>query len=381
MKNYKFIKDNNPKVILISSDKNWIEGDALQQLKNTAEFEGMLLAVGLPDIHPGKGSPVGSSFITQGIFYPHLIENDAGCAVSLFNTSLKKNKLKIDKWLKNLSGLESQWDGNISELLETANIIPSVHDNSLGTIGGGNHFAELQVIENIYNQELFDSINLDKNQLMLLIHSGSRSVGEALYRSHTDTLGAKGLLTGSEEASQYLTKYNQAIKWAKLNRTLIAHRFIECLNGDYENILDICHNSITEIDFDGKKCWLHRKGAAPSDSGAVVIAGTRGTFSYIVQPIGDQKENAYSIAHGAGRKWKRNECKSRMKERYKSRDLIQTELGGHVICDDKDLLYEEAPEVYKKIEMIIDDLVEAQLIKVIASLKPVITYKKRIYDE
>lgn len=108
-----------------------------------------------------------------------------------------------------------------------------------------------------------------------------------------------------------------------------------------------------------------------------MIPGSRGTFSYLVEPIGEQKDNAYSLAHGAGRKWKRSEAKSHLSHKFKVEDLRQTALGSRVICEDKDLLYEEAPQAYKNIDIVIQDMLDAGLIRVIAIFRPVITYKTR----
>src|SRR5690606_6224921 len=95
-----------------------------------------------------------------------------------------------------------------------------------------------------------------------------------------------------------------------------------------------------------------------------------------------QDFNLNSLAHGAGRKWQRGESKGRLSGRYRPDDLIITDLKSQVICEDKDLLYEEAPENFKNITKVISDLVELQLIEVVAVFRPVVTYKKkRLPDE
>ena len=100
-------------------------------------------------------------------------------------------------------------------------------------------------------------------------------------------------------------------------------------------------------------------------------------MSYLVKPVGDGASHAWSLAHGAGRKWARSEARLRIRERFLASQLMQTSLGSHVICGDRDLLYEEAPMAYKPIESVIEALVEAGLIRVIATLRPVLTYKTR----
>ena len=150
---------------VIASAKNWIDSSAVDQLNTVAKLEGMRHVVGFPDLHPGKGTPVGAAFISDSYIYPHLVGNDIGCGMSFWHTDLSTNKIKLDKWTKNLGGLENQWDGNADEWLGQYNIEQSVFSYSLGTIGGGNHFAELQKVEEIIDSELFESLQLSKKAL------------------------------------------------------------------------------------------------------------------------------------------------------------------------------------------------------------------------
>lgn len=364
-------------VRLISSDGTWIEGEALRQLHKTSELAGMRVAIGLPDLHPGKGSPVGAAFLTARMIYPFIIGSDAGCGVGLYGTSLKKDKVKRDKWVKKLRDLEMPWDRDLGGWLTQYGLEPTDHDPAHGTIGGGNHFAELQLIEQVHCRETLDELGIDPTRLMLLVHSGSRGMGERLLRLHTEKFGAGGLTEDSEEAMSYLAKHDTALVWAASNRALIASRFTEQLNSDCIKIIDACHNSMQQVSIDGDGYWLHRKGAAPSDKGPIAIPGSRGAFNYLVKPVGDQSSNLWSVAHGAGRKWNRSDARARMKSRYNAKALTQTRLGGVVICEDRDLLFAEAPEAYKNIESVIADLTGAGLIKVVATLRPLITYKVR----
>jgi len=140
---------------------------------------------------------------------------------------------------------------------------------------------------------------------------------------------------------------------------------------------DGCHNSITRREIEGESVWLHRKGAVEAEGGLAVIPGSRGSLSYLVKPDGDAAGRAWSLAHGAGRKWGRSEARLRMRERFSVSELAQTTLGGRVICEERDLLYEEAPAAYKNIEAVVQDLVAAGLVSVIATLRPLLTYKTR----
>ena len=142
-----------------------------------------------------------------------------------------------------------------------------------------------------------------------------------------------------------------------------------------ECVSDNCHNSITP-DPENPECWIHRKGAASTESGApFVIAGSRGSLSFLVEPVGAQSENLWSTAHGAGRKWNRSGARARLEGRFSAENLRRTKTGGIVVCTDHALLFEEAPEAYKKIESVIADLKAAGLIRVLASFRPLLTFK------
>jgi release factor H-coupled RctB family protein len=365
------------KVRLLASQRNWIDGEAVAQLRKTAELPGMLLAVGLPDLHPGRGHPVGAAFITEGVFYPQLVGSDVGCGIGLWQTDFAFRKYRQDKCVKALHDLENPWDGDMAEWLNRHGIATQEPEQALGTIGGGNHFAELQAWHEIVDEAAFADLSLEKQRLAILVHSGSRGWGELLLRRHVDEFGAGGLADHSDEAAAYVHRHDHARQWAAANRALIAARMAEQLRCEARLVIDACHNAITPIPYSGRPAWLHQKGAAPADMGPLVIPGTRGSLSYLVLPTGDQQGNAWSLAHGAGRRWNRDSAKARLKARYRADALVRTELGGAVICDDRELIFEEAPQAYKDIDVVIGDMVAAGLIRVVATLKPLITYKVR----
>lgn len=355
----------------MASKNNWIEGKAVEQLHSTAKLPGMHKVVGMPDLHPGRGNPIGAAFATKNIIYPYLVGGDIGCGMSLWQTNIKVSKTRRDKWVKKLVDLDSPWDGDRESFLEEFNL--DEWDDALGTIGGGNHFAELQKIHEVVDQKVFEEFGLDNKFLQLMVHSGSRGLGQFILRQHMEKHGADGLKDEDLDFEKYITKHDRALKWAVANRTLIARRFMACINAKGKRVADMCHNSVTPYD----QMWLHRKGAAPTDQGLVLIPGSRGSSSYIVQPIGDQAFNCCSLAHGAGRKFHRTDSRQRFSMKYSVKDLKQTKLGSAVICENKDLLFEEAPEAYKNIDVVIDDLLSHGVIKVVAILRPVITYKTR----
>ena len=182
----------------------------------------------------------------------------------------------------------------------------SLAGDALGTIGGGNHFAELQRVDEIVEESRFQELGFDETRMLLLVHSGSRGLGQAILQKHLRDFNNQGLKTNDEAFVTYLTKHDQAMSWARLNRDIIAERFLDRLNTRADRKLDIFHNSVTRHQ-DG---WLHRKGAAPSDKGLVVIPGSRGAMTYLVEPkTAGANISLHSLAHGAGRKWKRTEAK------------------------------------------------------------------------
>ena len=99
--------------------------------------------VGMPDLHPGKGGPVGAAFLSKSKIYPFLIGNDIGCGMEFYQTTLKAGKIKRDKWAKKLIGLDEPWDGDVRAFLANHNVTVDSFDLAHGTIGGGNHFVEL----------------------------------------------------------------------------------------------------------------------------------------------------------------------------------------------------------------------------------------------
>ncbi len=366
-----------PNLRLVASDTTWIEGAALAQLKTVASLPGVELAVGFPDLHPGKGFPVGATFVTRDLVYPLLAGNDIGCAMSFWATDLSRRKLKLDRWAKRLDGLDRPWQGDVAAWRDRYGLPEGVADSGLGTIGGGNHFAELQVVAEVRDPASMAVLGLDEDQAMLLIHSGSRGLGDAIYRQLLADHGAIPLSDGSPEADRYAERHAHAMRYAEANRALIAHRFATQIGTDATLVSDVPHNTVTREDWRGAPAWVHRKGAANARKGAFVIPGSRGTPSYLVAPTGDLSSVGWSLAHGAGRRWQRGYAKPRLSHKYRVEDLERTELGGRVICEDRELLYEEAPQAYKDVSQVIADLEGAGLVSVIAVLSPVLTYKVR----
>jgi release factor H-coupled RctB family protein len=326
------------------------------------------------------------------VIYPHLIGGDIGCGMALFKTDLVRRDAKLDRWAQIPFDLEHVWTDEIEAVLAKEALESTDFDDSLGTLGGGNHFAELQAVEEVLNAREFKKLGLGKQQLVVLVHSGSRGVGESVLRDYVAEHQARGSDTESFAAAAYLQGHDLAARWAKVNRKLLAVRFAQALGAEASLLWDGCHNSITPSpdpsgtlshrmgEVLGVRAWVHRKGAVVAADEAVMIAGSRGSLGYLVKPLGDGESGAWSLAHGAGRKWARSEARLRMRERFGKDQLVQTKLGSRVICGERDLLYEEAPAAYKNIEAVIEDLVDAGLLSVIATFRPLLTYKTRARD-
>ncbi|MBD9426140.1 RNA ligase RtcB family protein [Pseudomonas sp. PDM15] len=370
------IRNLSDGVILIAADDTWIEGKAIQQLETTARLPGMQRVAGMPDLHPGRGYPVGAAFFSIGRLYPALVGNDIGCGMALWRTDISTAKLHLDKLEKRLGNLDAPLDEDWAEAIAAFGLPACGHERSLGTIGGGNHFAELQQLDLSYDDAALERLGIALNRLLLLVHSGSRGLGEAILREQVDLFGHAGLEAGSEACTHYLARHDGALRFAEANRQLIARRMLERLRADGEPLLDVNHNLVSPACIVGRDGWLHRKGATPSDQGVMMIPGSRGDFSYLVEPLADER-SLLSLAHGAGRKWMRSECKERLASRYSVEQLARTALGSRVICADRTLIYEEAPEAYKAIDSVVGALREAGLVRVLARLKPVLTYKTR----
>ena len=369
-----------PTVRLFASAKSWIEGEALRQLYATSKLEGMRLAVGFPDLHPGKGSAVGAAFVTEGLVYPYLIGGDIGCGMGLSKTDLVRQDVKLDRWAQVPFDLEHVWTDEIAEVLSREELESTEFDEVLGTLGGGNHFAELQAVEEVLNAREFKKLGVGKQQLVVLVHSGSRGLGDSVLRDYVAEHQASGSDAESFAAAAYLQGHDLAVRWAKINRKLLAERFAQALGAEADPLWDGCHNSITPRELEGDTVWVHRKGAVVAEEEAVMIPGSRGSLSYLVKPLGDGESRAWSLAHGAGRKWARSEARLRMRERFGKEQLVHTSLGSRVICGERDLLYEEGPAAYKHIEAVIQELVDTGLVSVIATFRPLLTYKTRARD-
>ncbi|MBW8637720.1 RNA ligase RtcB family protein [Hoeflea sp. WL0058] len=354
---------------------SWIEGAATEQLRQVANLPGVRQIAAFPDLHPGTFGPIGCAVLSERL-YPQLIGNDIGCGMSLFALDLPRSKLRLDRAAQKLRVLESAWSGNAAGYLAEAGLPSDAFSEAIGSIGGGNHFCELQVIEEI-TDDAASGHDLAPQTLLLFVHSGSRGFGTHVFRSVVERF-ADGLEQGSTAANRYLDDHDRAVAWASLNRRIIALRAAVALRADIRTVVDSPHN-VVERQGD---LFLHRKGAAVATTPLVPLAGSRDSLSFLLKPTGCKPEALASLSHGSGRKYDRKSMLGRVGSTRSDRErLLRTSFGGRVICDDRQLLIEEAPDAYKNSAHVCDDLVSHGLATCVASLQPLITFKKATEPE
>ncbi len=399
---------------LITGPGVWMESEATRQLDAAAQLEGCVHAAGMPDLHPGRGFPIGAVVATRDVIHPHLVGGDAGCGARVMITSLER--MATDRLERRLRAsfeasplddadpaavFDAVWHRGIAGLATVDGIpdglrwlarreagdaegLPASGDPAayrqgfeaaLGTIGGGNHFAEVTRIDRIVDREAGAALGLARDATAVLVHSGSRGLGAAL-----NAAWGRQVLRGDDRA-RYLGELAGACRFARANRLVLAYRLLSALGSLRDHTLrgafDVSHNDVRSEPVAGAAAWVHRKGAAPAPAGGLtVVLGSRGTSSWIMRGAGGAT-GLGSVAHGAGRKMTRSEAVDKLKARYRRdeiRRLADNQLAN-VICDDKILLYEEHPDAYKPIEPVIAALEAHQQATRVASLFPIATVK------
>ncbi|MET9338210.1 RNA ligase RtcB family protein [Nonomuraea sp. NPDC003804] len=355
-------------VTVFASSTSWIESDAVAQCHQVAALDGMMHVAAMPDLHPGKGAPIGAA-MASAILYPFLVGSDIGCGIAVFPVKLKRAvPEKLAARFPDLDrALHPEGDADDPAWAVVKGGIPAGYVEGLGTVGRGNHFVELARIGAVFEPGHASRLGLAAGDLVLIVHSGSRGLGERILREHTAFHGAGP----APDPGAYLAMHDEAVRWGSLNRRLLAARVAHALGTEpTEPILDQCHNLVELRD----GIYLHRKGAAPGDGRDVLIAGTRGTPSYLVAAHAGP-DAGHSVAHGAGRKMSRADALRRGRAKHTIEELRRTPMGSLVVCGDRQLLFEEAPTAYKRIEQVIADLVDHELATPVATTIPLVTYK------
>ena len=381
-----------------------MEVNAVDQLRAVAARPDCLCAVGQADLHAGPGFPIGACFAMEKV-WPRLVGGDTGCGVRL---TLCKSKHSGDSLLRRVSDafdaprfhdeatLRAAWFGGVRGLadiedfpdrlrasaakagaaragaprdeLPESGAPPELSD--LDSIGAGNHFAEISRVGDVVDKDAAKALGLNRKHVAVLVHSGSRGVGTRVAaRWQCDPL---------DDAEEYMGQLAGCIRFAEANRFLLSWRLLTALGSTRPAAasFDLVHNTVVPWRYQGRSAFLHRKGCAPADKDKnTVVLGTRGTPSWVMKGLGNEALLS-SVAHGAGRRLTRSDARSRFADKHKRRDLRRTALGGHVLCDRNEVLYEEHPDAYKDIGPVVDAIEAHGLARRIASLHPLITVKR-----
>ena len=368
-------------------DQRWMYDGALDQAKNLANlpFSYKWIAI-MPDSHVGYGMPIGAIMATEGVVVPNAVGVDIGCGMRAVKTNITEidqdDLILIMEELRRVIpvGFNHQDEPQKWEGFDRAPDIPIIQKelgsakNQLGTLGGGNHFVELQKDELGY--------------VWIMIHSGSRNFGyktAKVYHEVAKKACAKWmsdlphkdlsfLPMDTQFGKDYLAAMNFAMDFAKANRALMmvnAKKAVCNIMGFdvlFDTHKDIHHNfAATEFHY-GKNVLVHRKGATKASVDTVgIIPGSMGTSSYIVQGLGN-KESFESCSHGAGRTMGRAQAKRELdldEEKAKMADVV----GGPRSVGDLD----EAPGSYKDIDVVMEN--QLDLVEILVKLTPIANMK------
>jgi tRNA-splicing ligase RtcB len=429
-----------------------VEAKALKQLANLASVRHpsggcVCRACATPDFHPGDaGVAIGSVVETVGQVIPSAVGSDINCGMRLHvaDLTIEQFLTKRDQFVERMKGdyffgtrdvtMTAQtmqalfqygvpgWldailnrptgsvvKSDLQQLTEESEriflggsmngnwklapeeLVPDVglvRDGGLATIGGGNHFVEVQRVDKVENRTLAHAWGVREGQLAFMIHSGSRNVGKyigGMWRDKAKATWPKNLkypdsqifplATSShpELVASYLQAEATAANYGFVNRLLLAELLRLRLREIYKDVeaplvYDLPHN-ITLPEGEG---WVTRKGACPAYVGQpVIIPGSMGDYSYLMVGRGNPAF-CNSASHGAGR------LRSRFDLNRRGASQSEAELGltgVDCITLREERRIEEAPAAYKPIQSVIGVQVEARMVDVVARLSPVLTFK------
>jgi len=433
--------------------------NAPEQTANVATLPGIVgRSLAMPDIHWGYGFPIGGVAATEyeeGVISPGGVGFDINCGVRLVRTNIKFEQINksiikelTDELFKNIpSGVGSEakvklnrsqldevlqmgakwavehgygWEEDLEYLEENGCMreadASAVSDKAkergmsqVGSLGAGNHFLEIQKVEEIFDENAAKVYGIEKNQIVVMIHTGSRGCGhqictdylhvlEQAVKKYKIDLPDRQLACAplkSREGEQYFKGMACAANFAWANRQMIVHwirqSFEKIFKGDAENmgmkiVYDVCHNiaKIEEHEIDGKrmKVCVHRKGATRSfgpDSSEipakyrstgqpVLIPGDMGSESYLLKGTKKAEEAFGSTCHGAGRAMSREEAKRRWRGQEIARMLEEKGIYAHPAS--MIVMAEESPDAYKDVSMVVNATHGAGLSLKVARMVP-----------
>jgi len=445
------------RIFLSESLGKTLEAGAVQQLANVATLPGILKhSLAMPDIHWGYGFPIGgvAAFsVDEGVISPGGVGFDINCGVRLLTTPLQhkdvtgrrdlleelfravptgvgaKSAQKVS--LRSLEGMMAQgaqWavragygvdrdllrceEGGFMKSADSRPVSDKAKQRGIpqgGTLGSGNHFLELQVVQEIFHPEAARAFGLSLGQVCCMIHCGSRGLGHQVCTDHIKALESatkKYHITipdrqlacapiTSTEGMAYFSAMASAANYAWANRQMITHTTREVLSKtfriEYDEmplVYDVAHNvaKFEEHLVDGKnaKVCVHRKGATrsfgpgaadlPADLSSVgqpvIIPGSMGTSSYILRGTRTAMERTFgSTCHGAGRIMSRTQAKKMKSGKEIVADLMKQNIM--VRAHSENAIADEAPDVYKSSEEVVNVVHEVGLSRLVARLSPV----------
>ena len=348
----------------------------------------------MPDVHGGKGMPIGGVLATRGVVIPNAVGVDIGCGMCAVKTSLCVEDIPQEVLRKQIMrGIRKQIPLGFDhhKTAQDESFMPKGFDvdklavvsrqyvsatKQVGTLGGGNHFIELQ--------------KDTEGALWVMIHSGSRNLGAQVgnyYNEKAKVLNRRWfsavspdidmafLPMQSDEAHAYWDEMLYCVEFALCNRRLMMDRICQVIgdafpDAQFEPLINIAHNyAAWENHFD-ENVVVHRKGATRARAGETgIIPGSQGTKSYIVEGLGNP-DSFQSCSHGAGRAMSRTEA---VRNLSLEAEVTRLESQGivHAIRGPKDL--EEAAGAYKDIGEVMAN--QADLVKIVTELSPVAVIK------
>ncbi len=392
-----WVKQNHGRVPVKSWCKE-IEEAAMTQAFDLARHPAVFHHVSLmPDCHPGYGMPIGGVIACKDVVIPNAVGVDIGCGMGAVKTDVAASNVSREQLREIVTLLKETipcgegkahkknqtWEG-FEEDIDAyqgrgwfSGHVRDLANRNLGTLGGGNHFIEIQAGDDGY--------------VWLMVHSGSRHLGNVIARFyhnlafelntlwHSD-IPSKDLAflpAHSEEGKDYIHDMNFALMYAKENRRRIMDRFMTAFSSTYKDVafqapVNIHHNYASLENHFGENVWVHRKGATSAREKEVgIIPGSMGTASYIVEGLGNI-ESFTSCSHGAGRVMGRKEASRSLtpEECDKAMEGVVYDRWNKVRRGKEKGLYDlsEAPQAYKDIDTVIES--ELDLINPLVKLKP-----------
>jgi len=281
----------------------------------------------------------------------------------------------------------------------------------LGTLGGGNHFIEIQYVQEVFDADLAKTLGLFENQIVVMIHSGSRRFGYEVADRYMDVAAQRPenadrkkmlayLPTDTKPGKAYINAMGAAANFAFANRHIMALLVRRCFNHMFGPtplplVYDVTHNMAKLETHAGKRLWVHRKGATRAfgpermagtvfaETGQPIITpGSMGTASFLLVGTGKSEESLASVNHGAGRVMSRSAALGKARRgRIIKPGMITDEQfkrsmeGIKLITGNRRRIKEEAPDVYKDIEEVVRIVIECGWAKAVARMVPLAVLK------